>query len=233
VYDFYQNVLKDDRYFYAFEAIEGLRQQLLTSQEQIEVTDFGVGSKMNKSNTRTIGQIANTASIPKSKGELLFKIVDHYKPGMIVELGTSLGLSTLYLSLSDTHNKVLTFEGCNHLSSLAIKHFNSFNLKNIEIVSGKIQETLLLRLNDIEKIDLLFMDAHHAFEPSIAFFETCLTKLNQNSCVVMDDIYWSKGMFRAWEHIRQYPEVSVSIDLFHLGILFMKKNQAKEHFILR
>src|SRR5438128_108546 len=96
VFDFFNNVIHDATPFYGFDLIESLRSRHLLDTRKINVTDFGTG---NRNRTERICDIAKKSLKPKKFGELLFRIVNKFNSGNILELGTSLGITTLYLSL--------------------------------------------------------------------------------------------------------------------------------------
>ena len=54
VYDFIKNVLNDKRAFDCFRYIESLREELKKDSTEINVPDFGAGSRMQLNNKRKI-----------------------------------------------------------------------------------------------------------------------------------------------------------------------------------
>ena len=216
-----------------FESIENLRKKLLTNRTIIEITDFGAGSRIYKTNQREIRQIAKSAEKNPKFGKLLFRLIQYFKPSTIFDLGTSLGITTIYESKAYESGKIFTFEGCPATAQLASKNFEELDCKNIEIIVGNIDETLPQKLVQIEKIDFAFFDANHRYEPTVRYFELCLKKADEQSIFVFDDIHWSAEMHEAWQVIKNHPEVMISIDLFYVGLVFFRKNQPKQDFILR
>jgi len=53
------------------------------------------------------------------------------------------------------------------------------------------------------------------------------------ACIIFDDIYWSEGMQQAWTEICARPEVTLSLDLFHMGVVFFNPGLTKEHYYIR
>jgi precorrin-6B methylase 2 len=157
-----------------------------------------------------------------------------YKNG--IELGTSLGISACYqgLALKQHQGHLITIEGAPELNKIALQHFEQLALtQTITAVTGTFDETLPTLLNQINTIDYAFIDGNHRYEPTIKYFNWLLPKMHNNSLIVFDDIYWSKGMTKAWEEIKAHPQVSVTVDLFFIGLVFFRKEQVKEHFKLR
>jgi predicted O-methyltransferase YrrM len=233
VFDFIKNVLEDNRLFYAYHEVETVRKFLLTNTTKIEVTDLGAGSKFAKNNQRSIQQIAKTALSSPSFCRLLFKLTNHYKPDTIIEMGTSLGISTAYLRMGALNAKLLTLEGCPEISAQAQQVFKRLNLKNIEAKIGNFKTTLPEALQTIGSVDLVFFDGNHRKAPTLQYFNEAFEFANDNSVFIFDDIYWSKEMNEAWEILKDDHRVTLSIDLFSMGILFFKKEfKVKQHYKL-
>ena len=156
-----------------------------------------------------------------------------YKPINILELGTSLGISTSYLAKADDNVQVFTFEGCRETSKIAQDNFNKQNITNASVILGNFNITLAEKLKEIKTIDLAFIDGNHQEQPTIIYFEQCLEYANNNTIFVFDDIHWSKGMENAWSYIKAHPKTTLTIDLFFVGIVFIKSELSKEDFTIR
>jgi predicted O-methyltransferase YrrM len=233
VFDLYTKIVKDQKTHKIFDEIENLRKKLLKDKTVIEITDLGAGSKIYKNNLREIRQIAKSAEKAPRFGRLLFRLIQYFKPKTIFDLGTSLGITTLYESKAYEAGKIYTFEGCPQTAEIAQENFKALNCENIEVVVGNLNETLSDKLNEITQLDFAFFDANHRYEPTVQYFEMCMEKANEESVFVFDDIHWSDEMHEAWQHISKHPDVMISIDLFFIGLVFFRKNQPKQHFILR
>ena len=233
VFELYTKIIQTKTQFTVFEQIENLRKKLFKNCSIINITDFGAGSRIYKTNQREIRQIAKSAEKNPKFGKLLFRLIQHFKPSTIFDLGTSLGITTIYESKAYESSQIFTFEGCPATATIAQQNFNELNCKNIEIIIGNIDETLPIELSKIRQLDFAFFDANHRFEPTIKYFKLCLEKATENSVFVFDDIHWSEEMHEAWQIIKNHPRVMISIDLFYVGILFFRKNQPKQNFTLR
>lgn len=234
VFEFITGILEDKRDFSAFYEIELLRNLLLQSEKIIEVTDFGAGSYTMKTKKRPVKIIASTNLISPKFGRLLFRIVHHYKPETILEIGTSLGISTLYLAKAKSQTKLISLEGSESIAEIAQENFRKTHANNIELMLGEFSHTLPQALQQLQNLDLLFIDGNHRKQPTLDYYLQSLPYLHENSIVVFDDIYWSKEMAEAWKIIQQRPEITLSFDLFFKGIVFFKKAfRTKQHFILR
>ena len=214
-------------------SIEAMRQKLCQSEKEIKITDFGAGSTINNSKIRKIKDIAKNSAKNAKFGKLLYRIIQFYKPKNILELGTSLGISTSYLAKANDNAQVYTFEGCRETSKIAQDNFNKQNITNTSITLGNFNITLAERLKEIQTIDLAFIDGNHQENPTITYFEKCLEYANNNTIFIFDDIHWSKGMENAWSYIKAHPKITLTIDLFFVGIVFIKSELSKEDFTIR
>lgn len=207
------------------------RNTLLQSEQTIEVTDFGAGSRVFKTNERSVAAIAKNAGVTSKRQRLLFRLTHYLKPKLILELGTSLGLGTSALAMGNFSAKVVTLEGCPNTSEKAKNMFNVFDLKNIQLKNETFED--YFRNNTTQTYDLVYIDGNHSKEKTLEYFEILLNKVHNDSVLIFDDIYWSPAMTQAWEKIIAHPKVSVSIDTFQWGLVFFRKEQEKEHFRIR
>jgi predicted O-methyltransferase YrrM len=235
VFDFITHVLNDNRHFYAYEAIEALRIKLLHNKTMLQVEDMGAGSVTGATKQRTIQQIAKWAAKPPKFAQLLFKMVNYYQCRHIVELGTSLGLSAAYMAAANKNAHVLTIEGDPAIAAMAQANFIQLNLPHIQLLNGNFDEVLPRYLSTIQQpIDLAFVDGNHRAAPTLNYLNQLLPHLNEHSIVVFDDIHWSAEMEETWHHIQQNTAVTMSIDLFFVGLVFFKKDfKVKQHFTIR
>ncbi|MCB2378268.1 class I SAM-dependent methyltransferase [Hymenobacter sp. BT635] len=234
VFGLYAHVINHAGSFAAFAPIEARRQALLRDDTLITVRDFGAGSHTGAGRQRRLSSIARTAAKPRQFGQLLFRLVNHFRPGVILELGTSLGLTTAYLAAPYAQARVITFEGCPQTAAVARQTFAELALGNIEVIEGNLDDTLAPTLATLPgPIDFAFFDGNHRYEPTVRYFEQCLAHRTDQSVFILDDIHWSAEMEQAWTTIKAYPDVRLTIDLFFIGLVFFRKNQPKQHFILR
>jgi len=234
VFDFIVKVLNDKKQYPAYTIVEKLRDDLLNDTHEITVIDFGAGSAIDKTNRRKTSSIARNAAKPRKYGQLLYRMVQYYAPGTMLELGTSLGISTAYLSLGKRDSRVITMEGSPAIASAAAENFKKLQLQNIETVEGNFDDTLTSLIKSLSIIDFTFLDGNHRMQPTVEYFNTILNKINSNSIIVIDDIHWSPGMEQAWQIIKNHASVKCSIDLFFIGIIFFREEfHEKQHFTIR
>lgn len=234
VYEFIEKVLNDKKQYDCYSTIEQQRKQLLQNNSAIEVEDFGAGSSVIKTNTRVVAKIAASSLKPKKYSQLLFRIVQHYKPAVVVELGTSFGITASYLAEGNKNTQVFTCEGAQNIAAIAQQTFNVLQLQNIHLQQGDFAETLPLLLQQVKKIDFVFIDGNHRKAPTLTYFEQLLTKAHTETIFVFDDIHWSAEMEQAWKEIQQHPKVTLTIDLFFIGIVCISPAvKTAQHFAIR
>lgn len=207
------------------------RQRLLAAQRTIEVTDFGAGSRIFKSNQRRICDVAKHAGATTSRMQLLQRIVSYLKPEQVLEIGTSLGMATVSLALGEPTTSVVSLEGCPNTLSVARECLAHFKIDNVQLVEGRFSESIQT-LNS-HKIDLIYFDGNHSKEATLAYVQMLLPTAINGTVWIFDDIHWSPEMSQAWDQIKALPEISVTIDCYHLGFAFFRNEQVKEDFYLR
>jgi predicted O-methyltransferase YrrM len=233
VFDFIEKILNDKTNYPSYEKIELVRKELLQNENIIKVEDFGAGSTVNKTNNRVVKNIAASSLKPKKFSQLLFRIVRFYGYKNILELGTSLGITTSYLAASE-NTSVTTIEGSPTIATIAQQSFDKLALQNINMVVGAFEKTLLPVLQKNKYFDLVFIDGNHRKIPTIQYFKSLLNHIQPNTCIIFDDIHWSKEMEEAWEIIKMHEAVTLSIDLFFIGLIYVTKDfKIKQHFTIR
>ncbi|WP_286968169.1 O-methyltransferase [Flavobacterium sp. UBA4854] len=210
------------------------RKTLLENKNFIEVTDFGAGSRVFKSNRRQISKIAQTAGISPKRAELLFRITNYFQPKNILEIGTSLGLASSAIALGSKESFLLSLEGCQNTQSVAENLFNQqFPDFNFDFVNSEFSKFLKDRSANICDWDLIYFDGNHSKKATLEYFELLLPTINNDSVWIFDDIHWSEDMEEAWKMIKNHPKVKVTIDTYQWGFVFFRREQPKEHFIIR
>lgn len=215
--------------------INETRTRLARSRRVLEITDFGTGrgDKTYVLHFRKVGAIARSSAVNPTEGELLYRLAAWTKPSEILELGTSLGISTMYLSIGMPAAKVTTIEGCSTTSEIARENFSAAGLTNITMKTGRFEDVLPGVLQQFNTIDFTFIDGHHEYEPTKKYVSMIMQKVSSRSVIVIDDIHWSTGMEKAWLEICNLPQVKVSVDIFRFGLLFFREGLSKQHFVIR
>jgi predicted O-methyltransferase YrrM len=233
VYKLTDEVIYDFNFKNDYHSIEEQRKKLYHDDAVIQVTDLGAGSHLNKNRTKSVKAIAKNALKSPRLAQLIYRLAKHQQPAQLIELGTCLGITTAYLSKANSGARVITIEGCPQTATVAAKNFKALDLHNIELQVGNFDKLLPEVLAAQPTLDFVYVDGNHRKEATLNYFKWCLPKVHENSLLIFDDIYWSKGMKEAWEEIKAHPQVTVTIDLFWIGLVYFKKGQAKEHFKIK
>lgn len=229
VYQFYLNVL-ERKTNVAIDRINAGRSLMANSKDFIYQLDLGTG----KSHQRKLSDLESRVAVRPKYGEVLFRLANYLKPKTVVELGTSVGISSGYLALGSDSSKVITLEGSEQLIVQAQLFHQRLNANNVVYLEGNINNTLPDLLADLKQVDLAFIDSNHNKQATLNFFESFLPYVHSNSVLVFDDIYWSAEMTEAWEDIKKHPAVKLTLDIYQFGIVFFRKeNVERESFTLR
>lgn len=234
VFDFIKNVLRDKKKYDCYPVIEKARYQLLKQPAEIEVEDFGAGSAFLKTNKRAVSAIAGSSLKPVKYAQLLYRMVNYYKPETILELGTSFGITASYLAAGNTRAKVYTVEGSEAIAGIAKKTFKRLAIENIECSTGDFDNILPILLKKLLLVDFAFIDGNHRKGPTIEYFTKLLNHSTPSTILIFDDIHWSREMEAAWTVIQQHPSITLTIDLFFIGIVFLNPDfKIPQHFSIR
>lgn len=233
VFDLVTKCFYDKTNYQEYSVLKNYRNSLLQNNNTINVTDFGAGSKVFKSNTREISKIAKTAGITSKNAELLFRISRYFQAEKVLEIGTSLGLASSALSLGNKNSKITTLEGCPETSKAAQSEFQKFGLTNIDPFVTEFTNYLESPNLKSETLNLIYIDGNHQKAATLHYFDLLSPTVTNDSVWIFDDIHWSADMEEAWKIIKKHPKVSVTIDTFQWGFVFFRKEQKKEDFIIR
>jgi predicted O-methyltransferase YrrM len=233
VYRLVDEVIYDFKPKKIYADTEALRKQLLNDNSTIRVLDLGAGSRVNKDQTKRISDIARNVLKPPRLAQLLYRLAADLKPRNIIELGTCLCITTVYLQKASPDAKVYSLEGSPETAAVALEVFKRAGLKGVAEVTGNFDDTLPGVINELKRLDFVFVDGNHQREATLRYFNWCLPKVHESTVFIFDDIYWSEGMKQAWAEIKAHPKVTVTIDLFWIGLVFFKKGRAKEDFLIK
>lgn len=231
VYQFVTKCLYDKKKYDAYKKLQNYRKTLKNSKAELDITDLGEGSKTLGNEVRKVSQMVSTSSSTKKEARLLYRVAKYFKLSSVLELGTSLGVGTYAFALANENSKIITIEGCKNTSNFTQSQFQDLGIDNVYFNIG----TFSFEIEKLEQkhFDCIYFDGHHNKEATIQYFEALLPKAHNDSIFIFDDIYWSKEMTEAWDYIKAHKAVTVTVDCFHLGFIFFRKEQAKEHFRIR
>ena len=260
LFEWVRMVLSDENSYYAWSEIEKVRAKMLTDTRVMEFVDYGAGIGNRESENgnreardrRKVSDIAKRSLAKKKYAQMLARLVNWLGGPLltspsrgaigdwrlalgdgltIVELGTSLGVTTAYMAAMDKRNKVITYEGCSAVAEIAKENWEALGLKNIDCRVGEITADILDR--DLERVDVAFIDANHTYAGTRAYFNVLAEKVHRKSVMIVDDIHYNKEMEQAWREICADERVTSTMDLYQMGLVFFDKDYWKRDYRIR
>ena len=257
LFEWVRMVMMDKNAYYIWGEIERCREKMLRDERELEFVDYGSGKlkgengklKGENGERRRVCDIARRSLAKRKYAQMLSRLVNwlgashrlengsgtayslEFRGLTIVELGTSLGVTTAYMAAMDSRNRVVTFEGCEAVANIAKENWKALNINNIECRVGEIDAEQLTR--DIEHLDVAFIDANHTYVSTCEYFDVLAGKVREKSVIVVDDIHYSEEMEKAWKAICADERVTSTIDLYQMGLVFFDKHYWKRHYTMR
>lgn len=232
MFEFEKNCLRDSTDYEDYELVYRFRESVKNNNTFLHIEDHGAGSRVFKSNDREVRKILqhNSSSIKMSK--LLYRVARYFEVERVLELGTSLGVATHAFSIANETIQVTSVEASKEIADFTCKNLQSHGVENVDIVKGNFSKYLNGKLTKKPSAtyDLIYMDGHHDGKATLEYFEQLLPYSHADTVIVLDDIYWSKDMFAAWQKLTNHHRVTASVDIFDLGFLFLRKEQRQQLF---
>ena len=206
IYDFHTKKVYED--------IEPLRAELINNELQNRL-------------------VKKTSLMSPRLAQLVHRLVSDLKPGNIIELGACLGITTAYLAKAVPEASIMSIERYSETLTITRESLQKLNIHNVELLSGNVNELLPELISGIHELDFILIDGNHPRAAIMNYFKCCLPKMSKHSMMIFEDIYRSSEMQSAWKEIKSNPEVSVTVDLFWIGLVFVRRAQTKEDFKIR
>lgn len=190
---------------------------------------------LKKKNSLTINTelqehpLNHISSLTKKNGSLVYRIIEKYNCQNILELSHFAGSNSLYLGIRNQQKKLISIGNKNMISHQS----TLLNIKNHDVIIGKINDLLIPTLKELKLIDLAFIDGNHSTESTLNIFNQCLEFCHKDSIIIFDKISHSKEKIATWQQICKHKKVTLSINLFSLGIVFFRDGRQKEHYSIR
>lgn len=226
LYRFTMNAIYEKNPFYLFSQIEALRESMKYDDRTILMEDFGTGENREI----RVRDIAKKSLKRTRLAQMLFRVVNFTNAKNVLELGTSLGITTAYLASPSSDIKCISLEGSQAVAAIAGENFEKLEITNAKVKVGNIDVTLQQALEELGSVDVVFFDANHRKEPVLRYFSQCLEYIHPETVFIFDDIHWSADMEKAWCTIRNHEKVTAAFDLFESGIVFFSSNFPKKNY---
>ena len=246
LFEWVRMVMSDKHTYYVWEDIEAIREDMLRDQQVVTFVDYGSGKGQtgDKANgERRVMDIAKRSLAQKKYAQMLYRLVNWLGASRslefgglhVLELGTSLGVTTAYLAAVDSRNRVVTCEGCAEVAAVAMRNWDRLGLKNVECRVGELTSDSLQQVVDSlqGKIDVAFVDANHTYAGTREYFNVLAGKVHDKSVIVVDDIHYNAEMEQAWKEICADERVTSTIDLYQMGMVFFDRHYWRRNYIMR
>lgn len=212
--------------------IEDWRKRLRNDPSILLTSDAGAGSKTHAEKKRTVSGIARKSSIHHKYGRMMFKLVQDVKPACIIELGSGIGISTVYLAMAAPDATVVSIEADTSKINFAAGQIELLRLKNVSLLNGFFRDLLPETLQTATHPLFVFVDGDHSYNGTLEYFNSIRKFAGTDTVIVFDDIRWSAGMEKVWDTIKACPDVVLTIDLFFMGIVFFREGMTKQDFVV-
>jgi predicted O-methyltransferase YrrM len=233
VFDIVNRVFRNKSVDPVVNTIENIRKKLRDDKRIIDVRDFGTGSNGQGNNLRRVSEIARDSPVPEKYGKFLANMAAEYGRPMVIEFGTSFGVSTMYMASSVSETPVFSMEGCPAIAGIAESNFRESGLRNITLKVGSFEESIpeIVRMGITP--GLVFIDGNHRKKPLLGYFEKMAEISGNDTVIIIDDINYSSEMKEAWNEIRHFGLVTLTIDLYRMGIVYFRKGISRNNYIIR
>ncbi|MBI9052235.1 MAG: class I SAM-dependent methyltransferase [Bacteroidales bacterium] len=222
-----KNIINDD-----LKAVLNAHKKIKKSKQKINYKEIGAGSKYKQQTSQKVSSIVRRSSITPKYGKLIYNLTCYFNPKNILELGSSVGISSMYISQADRKANFISIDGVYEKQQIAEKKSKELN-QSTKFICGDFDEILETTLTKFDQLDLVFFDGNHKKESTINYFNSCLNKIHNNTVFIFDDIHWSSEMEGAWDYIKNHKKVKVSVDLFRMGLIFFKQELSYEQFVIK
>ncbi len=194
-------VIEEKKIFYIFEETEKLRSQFQLKRRK-----------------------------KKKYGQLLFRLVNFFKPNHVLQIGFSREVEILYLLSALDKGKLTLLE--ENITDISLAEMISNQFKPFEIKPAINIETLDSIRNKNHIPDFVFFNITHNTEMTYALLEKILSNIDEHTHVifVIDSIRKNKEMKNLWKTITSNPKVTITMDLYVLGLVIFNKKLYKRNY---
>lgn len=254
VYDLIRKVIVNEERWKVPGRVVEVHRALLKDRTRLAFEEFGAGSRVASTESggdsrddftgsdagsgitsvasRSIRSLTRRSSVNRRFGRFLFRLVRWFRPDELIELGTGIGVSTLYLSAAfDRQMESVEASPQKHAFSKVL--FEQYGIKNVKTHCGTFMQCFEDVVPDPDARSMVFLDGDHRYGATMELVERLIdTRKNGEMLIVIDDIHWSEEMERAWNELRHDSRIPFTVDLFQVGLVFIRDEVSKQHFTL-
>lgn len=233
LYDWFQTIFKGKLHHDDLANYLRLRKEILNDHQIIFHQDFGAGSKRVTTPNPTVSQLASTSLKPLKEAALIARTADYFQCKTILELGTSFGLTTALVAMLNPDANIITVEGSEAVAQRANEVFAQLPQHNITLINKEFDVAIADQSLEIGvPFDFVIIDGNHRMVPTLRYFEYLLDFCAEDAIFVFDDIRWSKEMLRAWKQISSHQRITLALDMFGMGMVFLNPDLSKEYYYI-
>jgi predicted O-methyltransferase YrrM len=228
VYRLVDEVIYDFSDKKVYQTIAEARKRLLNDNREITLTSDATETTLAK-----VSSLAKERLQSLRVEKLIYRLVADHQPGNIIELGTDVGIITICLQQAAPSATIFSLDHQQETAAIAAEIFKEYQVENIEQLTGDIKDILPKLLNRLPRLDLLYLNQNYTAESVLQCFELCLPKIHEGTLIIIPGIYSNAGMRKAWAAIKACPQVSITVDLFWIGLVYFRTGKVKEDFKIR
>lgn len=229
VYNLITKVIEEKRPYYCYDDIELVRRQFYYRETRLPWIDRRYGGKKEVL-YRPVGDILRREAIRRKQGELLFRLANYFKPRHILQFGCSAGISTLYLTAYAPEVDCTVLERIPSLAAVARQVWEKAARGPIDLRIGEYQALLPAALEKSDTLDLVFFNRLEECDDRHTLFEACLEKAHNETVIVLSGIKANPAMRAFWRSVCARPDVTVTLDLYTLGIVILNRKLHKRNY---
>lgn len=205
-----------------FEMIENQRLSMIQSKSKFEKI--------------SLSEFAANNTLKAKYGRLLQRMTDFYPIQSILEIGNNSGIESNYL----LSNIVINQKHLEFYSTLEVNdYFQKVRNETVSAFDQFYQANFVeIHKNDQlmnhQLVDLMvFHGQPNDAEQFWKFYDQYKFNLGTQSMLILTNIRITHEHYLIWNQMSHLNEVTASIELFNMGILFFRTEQLQQKFILR
>ena len=208
------------------------KKELSKNNSLSEISNFNFMSNFLLSHKRKRSRIFKDSEISNKRARLLIHLIQYLKPKNILEIGTGFGINTVVLSSAQRNSKITTLDENEQTVNVIKEMFKKNTFKHVKFLTGNF-DIILPQVFNNNIYDFIYFKGSCENKTTLNYFESSLSSIHNNSVLLFENIHSNRESEKVWNSIKKHEKVTVTIDTFLWGFVFFRKEQEKEHFIIR
>ena len=161
----------------------------------------------------------------RKRSRLLYRVIQHYEPDSVVSFGSITALNATALALGNLQTKVYLEQSEDFLETL-----NAMGVINVRLIQpAEFDSEHFRRLNT----GFVFFGRDSFEDDTWDYLTDCLNYKTADSVFIFEGIHHNRDIEDAWEEIKADEDVSVTFDLYSIGMVFFREGIEKQDFVLK